>query len=74
MLIGDTYTTGARLHSGHHAIASSGAVVTAAIVVTRKINPDARYGSVDLWDRQSALPFSFTATPWWTDGSPEARR
>jgi len=74
MLIDDTYTTGARLHSAHHAIASVGAIVAVAIVVTRKINPDARYGSADLWDRQSAMPFSFTAPPWWSDGSAAPRR
>lgn len=67
MLVDDTYTTGARLHSAHHTIASAGAVVAAAIVVTRKINPDARYGSAELWDRQNALPFSFTAAPWWAE-------
>lgn len=55
-------------------IASAGAVVIAAIVVTRKINPDAKYGSAHLWDRQSALPFSFTAAPWWSDGPEEAPR
>lgn len=72
LLIDDTYTTGARLHSAHHALVSAGAVVSAAIVVTRKINPDARYGSDALWQRQTALPFSFTKAPWWADGSAEA--
>jgi hypothetical protein len=65
LLVDDTYTTGARLQSAHHALAKAGATVAAAVVVTRKINPDPQYGSDLLWERQAALPFAFGATPWW---------
>lgn len=66
LLIDDTYTTGARLQSAHHALVAAGSTVVAAIVVTRKINPDPRYGSDRLWERQSAVPFDFSSPPWWS--------
>ncbi|WP_182349521.1 hypothetical protein [Tomitella gaofuii] len=66
LLVDDTYTTGARLQSAHHAIVAAGSSVVAAVVVTRKINPDPRYGSDLLWERQMAVPFDFSAMPWWT--------
>jgi predicted amidophosphoribosyltransferase len=65
LLIDDTYTTGARLQSAHHALVAAGATVVAAVVVTRKINPDPRYGSDLLWQRQTAVPFDFRSAPWW---------
>lgn len=65
LLVDDTYTTGARLQSAHHALVSAGASVVATVVVTRKINPDARYGSDRLWERQVAIPFDFCTPPWW---------
>lgn len=68
LLVDDTYTTGARLQSAHHALRTAGFSVTAAVVVTRKINPDARYGSDILWERQSAKMFDFTTCPWWATG------
>ncbi len=65
LLVDDTYTTGARLQSAHHALVEAGAVVVAAVVVTRKINPDRRYGSDRLWERQTAKTFDFSQPPWW---------
>lgn len=65
LLIDDTYTTGARLQSAHHALVAAGSKVVAAIVVTRKINPDPRYGSDRLWERQAGAPFDFLSPPWW---------
>lgn len=65
LLIDDTYTTGARLQSAHHALVASGYDVVAAVVITRKINPDPRFGSDRLWDRQVAVPFEFSSRPWW---------
>jgi predicted amidophosphoribosyltransferase len=65
LLVDDTYTTGARLQSAHHGLVAAGSTVVAAIVVTRKINPDPRYGSDHLWERQTAEPFDFSAPPWW---------
>lgn len=68
LLIDDTFTTGARLHSAHHALVASGAIVPAAIIVTRKINPSAHYGSLDMWNRQTQIAFRFDAPPWWRLG------
>lgn len=65
LLLDDTFTTGARLQSAHHALVEAGATVVTAVVATRKINPDARYGSARLWERQARLPFQFAAAPWW---------
>ncbi|WP_428116402.1 hypothetical protein [Candidatus Poriferisodalis sp.] len=59
LLVDDTFTTGARLHSAHHALVAAGATVPAAIVVTRKINPAAKYGTLDLWNRQTQIEFKF---------------
>jgi glutamine phosphoribosylpyrophosphate amidotransferase len=66
LLIDDTYTTGARLHSAAHALQAAGAKLVAGVVVARKINPIAKYYAVDLWQRQSAISFSFTDPPWWS--------
>jgi predicted amidophosphoribosyltransferase len=65
LLLDDTFTTGARLQSAHHSLVEAGATVVTAVVVTRKINPDARYGSDRLWERQIRVPFQFAAAPWW---------
>jgi len=65
LLIDDTFTTGARLQSAHHALIAAGATVPAAVVVTRKINPSIEYGSQDMWDRQVAAGFDFGSNPWW---------
>lgn len=65
LLVDDTYTTGARLQSAYHALVAADAVVVAAVVVTRKINPNPRYGSDLLWERQIAEPFEFSKPPWW---------
>lgn len=65
LLVDDTYTTGARLQSAHHGLVAAGSTVVAAIVVTRKIKPDPRYGSDRLWERQTAVPFNFCSPPWW---------
>lgn len=65
LLVDDTFTTGARIHSAHHALVAAGAAVPAAIVVTRKINPSPEYGTLKLWNRQSQIEFSFDSPPWW---------
>ena len=66
LLIDDTFTTGARLQSAHHALASAGATVPVSMVVTRKINPSETYGTEALWERQRKVPFRFDDPPWWT--------
>jgi predicted amidophosphoribosyltransferase len=65
LLIDDTLTTSASLQSAAHVLATAGAKVIAAVVIARKINPSPTFGSQDVWDRQSAIPFSFTAAPFW---------
>ena len=65
LLIDDTFTTGARLHSAHHALVANGATIPAAVIVTRKINPSSRYGSLAMWNRQTQIAFRFDAPPWW---------
>lgn len=65
LLVDDTYTTGARIQSAHHALVAAGFAVVAAVIVARKINPDPQYGSDRLWERQSAIPFEFSSQPWW---------
>ena len=65
LVVDDTFTTGARLHSASHALHSVGAHVVAGVVIARKINPDPRYFTANLWSRQSSIPFSFTDSPWW---------
>ncbi len=66
VLLDDTFTTGARLQSAHHALLAAGATVPAAIVVTRKINPSNTYGSLDMWNRQAQIAFRFDSPPWWS--------
>lgn len=65
LLIDDTYTTGARVQSAHHALVNAGAEVAAVVVVARKINPDPSYGTDELWDRQRSQDFDFKRAPWW---------
>jgi predicted amidophosphoribosyltransferase len=65
MLIDDTFTTGARVQSAHHALIAAGAAVPVIVIVTRKINPDATYGTDQLWARQSSVPFEFGSVQWW---------
>ena len=65
LLLDDTFTTGARIQSAHHALVAAGAVIPAAIIVTRKINPSTAYGSLDMWNRQTQIEFRFDAPPWW---------
>ncbi len=67
LLLDDTFTTGARLQSAHHALIAAGATVPVAIVVTRKINPSTTYGGLDMWDRQTKIDFRFDSPPWWCE-------
>ena len=65
LLIDDTFTTGARIQSAHHALITAGATVPIAVVVTRKINPSAEHGNLDMWNRQRQIEFKFGDAPWW---------
>lgn len=65
LLVDDTYTTGSHFQSAVHALRAAGAQVVAGLVVARKINPDARYHTDAVWERQVQVPFDFRAPPWW---------
>lgn len=66
LLVDDTFTTGAHLHSAHHTLTEAGATVVAGIVVARKINPNPLYFTDQIWGRQQAVDFSFAGPHWWT--------
>jgi phosphoribosylpyrophosphate synthetase len=68
LLIDDTFTTGARVQSAHHALIAAGAEVPVVLIVTRKITPDTRWGTDQLWERQSKVPFDFQSDQWWEIG------
>jgi orotate phosphoribosyltransferase len=67
LLIDDTFTTGARIHSAAHALQVCGAHVMAGVVIARKINPDPTYFTEAVWNRQSEIHFDFLVKPWWAD-------
>lgn len=66
LLVDDTFTTGAHLHSAHHTLTEADATVVAGIVVARKINPNPLYFTDQIWNRQQAVDFSFAGPHWWT--------
>ncbi len=69
LLMDDTFTTGATLHSAAEALFDHDATVVAAVVVVRKINPDPRWANTQqVWDRQSAISFDFREHPFWVTG------
>jgi hypothetical protein len=43
------------------------AKVVVGLVVAKKINPDPKYYTDDLWKRQNAIPFAFNDPLWWVD-------
>jgi hypothetical protein len=60
LLIDDTFTTGARIHSAASALRLAGADVTAAVVLGRIVRPDYSDEARELWDQQTAIPFDFS--------------
>jgi len=65
LLVDDVYTTGARAQSAACALELAGAHVPVVLVIARRINPEWRPEVSALWERQRALPFEFTALPFW---------
>lgn len=66
LLIDDTFTTGATLHSAAATLTDAGATILAGVVIARKINPDPRWANTQaVWDRQSRTRFSFSGEPFW---------
>jgi phosphoribosylpyrophosphate synthetase len=59
LLLDDTFTSGARVQSAAHALATGGATVVATLVVGRVIDPGFNDESKALWDTARAQPFSF---------------
>lgn len=64
LLLDDVYTTGARINSAVFAIRLSGVEIAGALVLARRVNPDFNPAAASLWQRQSALPYDFTASPY----------
>ena len=50
----------ARSQSAAFALRESGAIVPAIVVVARRINPDWRPEVAEWWNRQLAIPFSWS--------------
>lgn len=65
LVLDDVYTTGARSQSATAALTAAGAVVPAILVIARRLNPDWDPHVQAIWGRQVALPFDFTAPPFW---------
>lgn len=61
LLLDDVFTTGARSQSAAHALVEAGATVSAIVVVARRINPDWCPEVAEWWERQLAVPFSWSA-------------
>jgi predicted amidophosphoribosyltransferase len=60
LLVDDTFTTGARVHSATSALTLAGADVVACVVVGRFVNPDYHPPESDsYWNRQRNVPFDF---------------
>ena len=59
LLIDDTYTSGARVHSAASALDLAGAKVVAVVVVGRIVNPDFNEENRALWEKSEEVPFSF---------------
>ena len=60
LLLDDVFTTGAMSQSAAFALRESGAIVPAIVVVARRINPDWRPEVAEWWNRQLAIPFSWS--------------
>lgn len=59
LLVDDTYTSGARVHSAASALHLAGARVIAVVVVGRRINPGYSPETQALWNMVDKAPFSF---------------
>jgi hypothetical protein len=59
LLIDDTLTTGARIHSAVSTLTLAGAEVVAAVTLGRVVHPEYSDEARELWDRQRAVPFDF---------------
>lgn len=65
LLIDDTFTTGARVQSAHHAIEAAGATVATTIVVSRKISELDDPMAAAVLTAQRQVAFRFADRPWW---------
>lgn len=53
------------VQSAHRALIAAGAAVPVVVIVTRKINPDATYGTDQTWEPHSSVPFEFGSLQLW---------
>lgn len=58
LIVDDTFTSGARVHSVAGALSSAGATVVAAVPIGRVIDTD-REEKAEFWRAQRAIPFDF---------------
>jgi len=59
LLIDDTFTSGAGVQSAASALRMAGAIVPAAVVIGRYIDPDFNQPSRELWNLAHERSFSF---------------
>jgi predicted amidophosphoribosyltransferase len=59
LLVDDMLTSGAELQSAASALQAAGAIIPAAVVLGRYLNPDFSQAAADLWGRARARSFTF---------------
>ena len=64
LLVDDVYASGARLQSAATAILNAGGLVSAAVVVARRVNPPFDSRIEEHWQRQSTLEFTWNRAQW----------
>lgn len=57
LLLDDTFTTGASIHSAASALRLAGGRIVGVVVVGRVLNPDAHPGEARLWEAARSRPF-----------------
>lgn len=62
LLVDDVSTTGARINSAAYALTAGGHHLAGALVVARRLTPEYR-GTAELWDAQTAVPFTWEHGP-----------
>jgi orotate phosphoribosyltransferase len=62
LLVEDVFVTGARLFSAARALIDARHIVAGTLVIARRVNRD--WGDCQaMWDRQTAQPFTWAASP-----------
>jgi predicted amidophosphoribosyltransferase len=69
LLADDVFTTGARAQSAVSCLHSAGAQVVAILVLARRVDPHFNSAAMELWDRQSKIPYEFSDAVDWLETS-----